>query len=507
MKTNLLIVHLLAHAFFNSLFAQSPGSLDVDFGTSGFETYDVNGLDDRAENLTLLQDGNILCSGKTQVGLFSFDMLAVNVLSTGVLESSFGQDGFIIKELVSTNDGISDFFELEDGEVLAVGFTTVTDNSDYALLLYDSDGNEQQTFGTNGLLTVDIGGISNVPGSSSFTSASNLLIVGNMGDSICLSKMNGYTEIDISFGESGHVFHDLTPNEDFAADLQLLADGSMVVAGYTGSGALSDGFISMFHADGSVKNSFGNAGFLNLSLSSSYDIAVSSRVLPDNRILVIGSAWDNTSTSEFFALRLMPDGSYDNSFGTNGIVRYDIGSGDDYASALVLQPDGKAIIGGTANNGNDNNFCLIRINEDGSLDPTFGNNGIVITEVSPDNDGIADMELQADGKLVVAGTARVGTNDDIAIARYHTGINTSVAEIGAESKLSVFPNPAVNQLTVTSEKTLNNVELLDALGRTVLTQTSNANRFQLDLSQIPSGIYLLRATDGERMFTQKVVKE
>ncbi len=165
-------MHLLAHAFFNSLFAQSPGSLDVDFGTSGFETYDVNGLDDRAENLTLLQDGNILCSGKTQVGLFSFDMLAVNVLSTGVLESSFGQDGFIIKELVSTNDGISDFFELEDGEVLAVGFTTVTDNSDYALLLYDSDGNEQQPFGTNGLLTVDIGGVSNVPGSSSFTSAS-----------------------------------------------------------------------------------------------------------------------------------------------------------------------------------------------------------------------------------------------------------------------------------------------------------------------------------------------
>ena len=127
--------------------------------------------------------------------------------------------------------------------------------------------------------------------------------------------------------------------------------------------------------------------------------------------------------------------------------------------------------------------------------------------MSPDNDRINDMVLQPDGKLVVAGTARVGTNDDIAIARYHTGINTSVAEIGAESNLSVFPNPAVNQLTVTSEKTLNNVELLDALGRTVLTQTSNANRFQLDLSQIPSGIYLLRATDGERMFTQKVVKE
>ncbi len=335
--------------------------------------------------------------------------------------------------------------------------------------------------------------------------------IGSASGDIAIVKYDTNGATDSNYGDMGIVLQDLGLIEG-ASNCAIQQDGKPVICGTQAiPGNPEDAIVSRLLTDGSLDLSFNGTGWVDLSLSESTDRPTDVVLLADGKIFVVGNTVNASSTAfEIFAVRLMPDGSYDNSFGTNGIARYDIGVGDDYAIAVVLQPDGKMIIGGGTNDNStiaNEDFLLLRINEDGSLDQSFGNNGIVVTEISSSYERIVDMELQSDGMLLVAGTAKIGSSEDIAFARYHTGLNISVPEVADQTEMSVYPNPATETMMVKSESRMTSVELLDALGRSVLVQTVNATQLQLDLSEIPSGIYLLRATDDKRILTKKVVKE
>jgi len=113
-----------------------------------------------------------------------------------------------------------------------------------------------------------------------------------------------------------------------------------------------------------------------------------------------------------------PPGSLDTSFGAGGKLMMPAGAGDDYANAMVVQPDGKLVIAGRGAE-HLGDFALIRLDRDGQLDPTFGNGGRVLTDLAGASDTINAIALQADGKIVVAGTTTgTGTSVDFAVARY-----------------------------------------------------------------------------------------
>ena len=262
--------------------------------------------------------------------------------------------------------------------------------------------------------------------------------------------------------------------------------------------------VCRFTDDGNLDDGFNTIGWVSLSVNPSFvNLARNVAVTSDGKIIVSGSSYNGASESEVFAARLQSDGQVDASFGNGGIVLIDVGLGYDFADALVLQPDQKILLAGYTNDGTISNFDILRIDAAGTLDLAFGNNGVVITEVSVGDNGVNSMALQPDGKLVVAGSARMGTNDDIALARYHTGLNLSVNDRDEKPLFSVYPSPATETLNVRSEAKLQTIELIDALGKKVLTVRPNSNRSQLDIAMLPSGIYLLRATDGQRLYTPK----
>jgi len=119
---------------------------------------------------------------------------------------------------------------------------------------------------------------------------------------------------------------------------------------------------------------------------------------PNGKIIVLGSKINNSS--DFVVLRFNPDGTPDNSFGDNGKVVTAISNVADVANHVVYQPDGKLIVVGFSaaynTSGGSVKAVLVRYNPDGSLDPTFGNGGIVLTP----NYGIFRSALQPDGKIV-----------------------------------------------------------------------------------------------------------
>jgi len=140
-------------------------------------------------------------------------------------------------------------------------------------------------------------------------------------------------------------------------------------------------------------------------------------VQADGKIL-LGGISDNESKWDFALVRYNADGSLDTSFGGDGIVTADFGR-DDWGYSVTVQADGKILLGGTSYNESNSDFTLVRYNTDGSLDTRFGGDGKVTTDFGSDESG-SSVTVQADGKILLGGDSDNGSTDDFALVRYNT---------------------------------------------------------------------------------------
>ncbi len=160
-------------------------------------------------------------------------------------------------------------------------------------------------------------------------------------------------------------------------------------------------------APGSLCLDFGSNGTVTTDFVGEIDNANAVVLQPDGKIIAVGRA-QSGGNNDFALARYNSDGSLDPTFGTGGLVITLFG-GNDIANAAVLQPDGKIIAVGQISG----LFGLVRYNSDGSLDPTFGTGGFVITPGT----GIARAAvLQPDGKIIAVGQFSA----DFGLARYNS---------------------------------------------------------------------------------------
>lgn len=97
-------------------------------------------------------------------------------------------------------------------------------------------------------------------------------------------------------------------------------------------------------------------------------------------------------------------GSLDKTFGVDGIILPTFGLLESENHFLVVQSDGKIVTGETVSaHGANAQFYLLRYNSDGALDTTYGNNGVVISNFSESTARVYAIEMQADGKIIVSG--------------------------------------------------------------------------------------------------------
>lgn len=156
----------------------------------------------------------------------------------------------------------------------------------------------------------------------------------------------------------------------------------------------------------------------------SSDGALCMALQPDGRIILAGSSQPQVGGTISMALaRYLSDGSLDPSFGTGGIVITTIGPMDDAISGIALQPDGKIVVGGSSwVNGSGYVAMVARYDSTGALDPTFSGDGWRTENIGAGSeDRIGSIALQANGRIVATGVAQSsGGDDDIALARYNT---------------------------------------------------------------------------------------
>jgi uncharacterized delta-60 repeat protein len=140
-------------------------------------------------------------------------------------------------------------------------------------------------------------------------------------------------------------------------------------------------------------------------------------VQSDGKIVAVGSA---NLPQDFALARYNPEGSLDPTFDDDGLVTTGIRDDIDYGEAVAIQSDGKIIVAGSAYGANYCDFALVRYNPDGSLDETFDGDGIVTTDFNQSLDLGFAVLIQPDNKIVVAGTTHsINTSYEFAVARYN----------------------------------------------------------------------------------------
>src|SRR3954469_23987160 len=154
----------------------------------------------------------------------------------------------------------------------------------------------------------------------------------------------------------------------------------------TASMFLGSGLIALA-ADGDLDPSFGTGGKVITDFNNSTEWLSRIALQPDGKIVAIGESSAPTDFPKFALARYTPDGSLDATFGNGGKVITVIAQVREYAHGLVLLPDGKIMISGSIDQPteSDTSFALLRYNSDGSLDTTFGQGGIVKTNINNDD--------------------------------------------------------------------------------------------------------------------------
>jgi len=219
-----------------------------------------------------------------------------------------------------------------------------------------------------------------------------------------------------TFGVDGKVTTDISGN-DYAYAMTIQMDGKVILAGTTGLSESSFA-LTRYNLDGTLDNTFGGDGIVVINTGGNA-IARSIAVQSDGRIVVAGSTSVGFS-SNFTVIRINSDGSLDKSFDHDGIVITEIYEGFSSASALALQNDGKIVVAGSVGYYKSGSFAIARYNTDGSIDSTFDNDGIALVEAGL-NGNINAIALQSDGKIVAAGYRHVDYfSTQSALLRFNT---------------------------------------------------------------------------------------
>ena len=235
-------------------------------------------------------------------------------------------------------------------------------------------------------------------------------------------------DLDPTFGIGGMMTTDINRSTDIANAVAVQADGKLVVVGQTykhNDYSTEDFVVTRYNTDGTLDNTFGSGGRVRTDFPGLAAVPSAVVIQPDGKIVVAGGAFPLfTFLGNFELVRYNPNGSLDRSFGNGGIVTTTFPEGS-YAFAVALQADGKIVAAGTVfvdfipGESSNTDFALARYNPDGTPDATFGSGGQVSTDFFGLEDDAFSILIQLDGKIVAVGSANnPATYYDFAAVRY-----------------------------------------------------------------------------------------
>lgn len=215
---------------------------------------------------------------------------------------------------------------------------------------------------------------------------------------------------DLTFNSTGYLLVDKY-TESYAYSIKVRTDGKLLVGGTTtDSTYIFSGVVMRLKSNGTPDSTFGNNGFATVKVSNGDNFIYSMQELANHKILVAGTALDTAFRNQPVVIRLNENGSIDSTFGINGVAAVPVTENDNRFNKIVLQADGKIVAAGhygnpVTNDGQvDFDILLARFTPDGLADSTLSNDGVLTDKVSVKYvDDIFGLGITSTGKIAVAG--------------------------------------------------------------------------------------------------------
>ncbi|MCW8804845.1 MAG: T9SS type A sorting domain-containing protein, partial [Ignavibacteriaceae bacterium] len=414
MKTNKYLVLLFSLLVIFVSYAQQAGDLDNAFGNSGIVLVDIENLDDVSYSSLVQPDGKIVLGGTSVDGTIRY-MSLTRLNQDGSLDLSFSGDGKLTIPLTGDPEN-GEKVLLQGDKIIIAGYSEEAYYpKNFVMYRFNSDGSADVSFGNGGRVETEFSG-NNLEDAvyTAVIAGDKIILAGETYESavnsnFALARYNFDGSLDNTFGNGGRVFTDFaTLQFDRIYDLAIQSDGKIIAVGES---APEYPFpwnwaIARYNVDGTLDNTFGTNGKVIQYWAGLYDGLDAIALLPDGKFLVAGTAEEITRV----VARYNVDGALDDTFGDAGKTQI-----PGVNPSIIVY--GNKIFAATSLYGmNAFDFIISRLNYDGGLDNTFGNGGSLSTTISADDDAARDINIQFDGKILLAGNS--GFPGDYAAVRY-----------------------------------------------------------------------------------------
>ncbi|MDB5385717.1 MAG: repeat protein [Planctomycetaceae bacterium] len=320
--------------------------------------------------------------------------LLTSISGAGSVAEQLAADSVSPSTLVDTDQALAMAVQ-SDGKIVLVGAAETDTNggSDFAVTRLNADGSLDTTFGTNGKLTIafDLGGDKTDVATCVAIQTDGKIVVGGFSQvtisgnfDFSAARLNANGTLDPAFGTNGKTtvaFDSGGNDDDRASGLAIQSDGKIVIVGYTtrSFNGNCDFAITRLNANGQLDTTFSDDGKKMVDFHGGDDLASAVAVQPNGRSVVVGSASQAQAGYDFAIVRITPTGSLDRSFTGDGKKTFGFnrgGSRNDVASSVALQADGGIVLSGTSDSSSaGGDFAVARLKASGSLDTHFGTHG------------------------------------------------------------------------------------------------------------------------------------
>ena len=467
---NILALLIIFGASTVAMFS-APGDLDTTFGQGGrtFTDIAVPGYAyfyPTTESMLVQPDGKILVCGRFwEDGIsYWYGTFIVRYLPDGTLDASFGNNGKVAvigpgypygAEAIAADMGLQ-----ADGKIVLIGQYAVAGG--ILVQRYTSSGQIDATFGNNG--TALVTGQAYEEGTS-ITVQPDGKIVGAGWDynpytqpnygAIMLFRLNANGSMDASFGSAGTGVVSISDGY-YGAKPFVRPDGKVLLVGTVRNSSTVPAhvFVARYHPDGTLDPAFGTGGTVRHQVNGFSSSSSEAALQADGKIVVIGTTSDSAPDARTFLLRFNSDGTVDPQFAYSGILP--IGPNlMYYPSTVAVQADGKIVA--TGNNidelSHHNQFSIIRLSPTGSLDTTFGGDGLagfVVNGGGLNNAYASDSVIQPDGKILVTGYFGYYYSDShekISLIRVEGG-SAPAAEADISGRITTADGRAISRVRI-----------------------------------------------------------
>ncbi len=226
-----------------------------------------------------------------------------------------------------------------------------------------------------------------------------------------------------NFGNNGNFNGSIRRFDDNGMDICLQPDGRILVTGQSHSGPSDvaiaarhnpvDVYLARFNADGSPDNDFAGNGKIVTDRGSARHTPKRVCITSEGRILVAGSVSNSRKQSDVFVYAFNTNGHPDTLFAARGVMRLRYSSSDQGAD-MIVSPDGKFYVAGSLTRGNDPYAFVARFNEDGSVDTSFNKKGQVVMDYISAQPQVL---LQPDGKVLLGALATIDRRNYYVLTR------------------------------------------------------------------------------------------